>query len=61
MASALLTKSVESQYSGTGKIIKRTGKLNFSSTETYKCMRGIVKIINVYQKCYQVKYVELNL
>ncbi|XP_074097678.1 uncharacterized protein LOC141526542 [Cotesia typhae] len=42
MASALLTKSVESHYSGTGKIIKGFAKLNFSSTETYKCMRDVV-------------------
>ncbi|CAD6233206.1 GSCOCG00012258001-RA-CDS, partial [Cotesia congregata] len=42
IASALLTKSVESHYSGTGKIIKGVGKLNFSSTETYKCMRDIL-------------------
>ncbi|XP_044588144.1 uncharacterized protein LOC123267538 [Cotesia glomerata] len=42
MASVLLTKSVETHYSGTGKIIKGTGKLNFSSTESFKCMRDVV-------------------
>ncbi|XP_044741276.1 uncharacterized protein LOC123302414 [Chrysoperla carnea] len=42
MASALLTKSVESHYSGTGKIVKGVGKLYFSSTETYKCMADVV-------------------
>lgn len=46
MASAILTKNVEKHYSGTGKIIKGAGKLNFSATETFKCMRGTIKIIN---------------
>ncbi|CAG5097545.1 Protein of unknown function [Cotesia congregata] len=43
MASALITKNVEKNYSGTGKKIKGERKLNFSATETFKCMEDVVK------------------
>ncbi|XP_074096582.1 uncharacterized protein LOC141525832 isoform X1 [Cotesia typhae] len=42
MASAILTKNIEKFYSGTGKIVKGVGKLNFSNTETFKCMKEVV-------------------
>ncbi|CAG5075443.1 Protein of unknown function [Cotesia congregata] len=43
MTSALMTKNVEKNYSGTGKRIKGVEKLNFSATETFKCMEDVVK------------------
>lgn len=36
-----LTKNVELEYSGAGKTKKGVGKLDFSSTNTYSCLKGI--------------------
>lgn len=48
MATALMTKKIEKEYSGTGKKTKGVGKLNFSATETFKCMEGITNYIFIY-------------
>lgn len=37
---SVMVKAVELQYSGTGKVIKGQRKRNFSSTNTYLCLRG---------------------
>lgn len=36
----IMTKSVQIQYSAYGKEVKGVKKLNFSSTETCKCLIG---------------------
>lgn len=43
----VMTKAIELQYSGTGKIINGQGKSNFSSTNTYLCLRGKIVSTNI--------------
>lgn len=38
--SSIMTKSVELQYSGTGRVINGQSKRNFSVTNSYVCLRG---------------------
>ncbi|XP_057335753.1 uncharacterized protein LOC130674445 [Microplitis mediator] len=40
---AILKKEVELNYSGTGKKTRGVGKLNFSSTNTFKCMETVIR------------------
>lgn len=39
-----ISKTVELEYSGAGKKFKGVGKLDFSSTNTYGCLKGNFKV-----------------
>lgn len=42
--SSIMTKPVELQYSGTGRVINGQSKKNFSATNSYVCLRGKIYI-----------------
>ncbi|XP_011883870.1 PREDICTED: uncharacterized protein LOC105571012, partial [Vollenhovia emeryi] len=50
---SVIVKTVELQYSGTGKIIHGQGKRNFSATNTYLCLRDA--LIEKYGEKIDVK------
>ncbi|XP_044729491.1 uncharacterized protein LOC123292843 [Chrysoperla carnea] len=37
-----MEKTVELEYSGTGRTVNGLGKKNFSNTATYKCLDGVL-------------------
>lgn len=37
---SVVSKAVETQYSGCGKLVRGVGKHNFSATHTFACMEG---------------------
>lgn len=42
--SSIITKPIELQYSGTGRVINGQSKRNFSATNSYICLRGKIYI-----------------
>ena len=45
--SSIMTKTVELQYSGTGKVINGQSKRNFSNTNSYICLKGNNNSFNI--------------
>lgn len=48
MMKSVMGKSVELEYSGTGRAIHGHSKKNFSGTMTYQCIRGKIYYFKYY-------------
>lgn len=50
---ATITKSVQTHYSGTGRMVNNVGKKNFSATATFGCLKGKFQFLT-FNIIYQV-------